>query len=244
MFKGMVSIVVPTHGNRDLSILKNSIYDSLYKNYELIIVNQNKERSVQRNFGIDKAKGEFLLWLDSDQSISPMLMSECVRIMGWHGYCNALYVPEVIIADSFFGKIRKFEREFYTGTAIDCARFIRMCDVDTGIRICPRFNEELKGPEDADFNRKIQGRIMTTTHVLYHHDDIGFLDYCKKKAYYTKSMRKYEELNPDDKCLNLKYRCWTVFVEKGKWKKIMRHPILTMGIVFLLAVRGIIYARR
>jgi glycosyltransferase involved in cell wall biosynthesis len=235
--KGLVSIVVPTHGNRNLNLLNNSIKDSLYKNVEIIIVNQNKERSEQRNLGIDRAQGEFLLWLDSDQSVSPMLISECVRTMNWHEYCNGLYIPEVIVAESFFGKIRKFEREFYTGTAIDCVRFVRMS-------ICPRFNTELKGPEDSDFDRRVPHRKMTTTHVLYHHDDIKPHEYFIKKTYYGKSLNKYAELNPDDKCLDLKYRCWDVFVENGKWRKLVCHPILTFGIIFLLAIRGIIYARR
>jgi glycosyltransferase involved in cell wall biosynthesis len=235
--KGLVSIVVPTHGNRDLSLLKNSVEGSLYKNVELIVVNRNQERSEQRNFGIDLAKGEFLLWLDSDQSISPMLLTECVQMMNWYEYCNGLYVPEVIVAKSFFGKIRKFEREFYTGTAIDCVRFVRMS-------VCPRFNLELKGPEDADFDKRVPHRKMVTKNVLYHHDDIQPLEYIKKKSYYGKSMKKYAELWPDDPCLNIKYRIWTVFTENGKYKKIIRHPVLSLGIFILLIVRGFIYANR
>ena len=57
-------------------------------------------------------------------------------------------------------------------------------------------------------------------------------------------MRKYEELNPNDKCLDLKYRCWTVFTEKSKWVELIKHPILTLGVIFLLGVRGIIYSQR
>jgi hypothetical protein len=148
-----------------------------------------------------------------------------------------VYVPEIIVAKSFFGKIRKFEREFYTGTFIDVPRVVaRNC--------CPRFNEELHGPEDADFGNKIKGVRAISKNVLYHHDDISFIDYCRKKIYYTKSMKKYAELNPTDPCLDLKYRGFDVFVERGKWKKLIAHPILTLGVIFLLAVRGIIYARR
>ena len=235
--KGLVSIVVPTHGYRNLEKLEYSVKSSTYKNYELIIVNRNQERSQQRNYGIDLAKGEFLLWLDSDQSISPMLLWECVSLMNNYKHLEGLYIPEVIVADSFFGKIRKFEREFYTGTAIDCVRFVRMS-------ICPRFDLELKGPEDADFDKKVKGPKAVTKYKLFHHDDISPLEYFKKKTYYTKSMRKYAEKWPNDPCLNLKYRCWTVFTEKWKWMKLFRHPILTCGVIFLLIVRGIIYARR
>lgn len=205
------------------------------KGVEYIEINQGLERSVQRNMAIRKATGDIIIWLDSDQSLSPNVVKECEMLIKMG--CVAVYVPEVIVVSSFFGRIRAFEREFYTGTAVDVPKAVLRS-------VCPLFNEELHGPEDADWGNKIWGLKCTTKAVLYHHDDIGFIDYCRKKEYYTKSMKRYAELNPNDKCLDLKYRCWNVFTEKGKWRKLVAHPILTLGIVFLLIVRGIIYARR
>jgi glycosyltransferase involved in cell wall biosynthesis len=241
MIKGMVSIVVPTHGYRHLKNLQESVDASLYQNYELIIVNMGKERSWQRNYGIDKAQGEFLLWLDSDQAISPFLLGECVKMMKDHLYCNGIYIPEVIVADSFFGKVRKFEREFYTGTAIDCVRFLRMYDVDTGDYICPRFDETLHGPEDSDFDRQVKPRKLISKNVLFHYDDISPVEYFKKKSYYGKSLKKYLDKNPNDKCLDPFYRCFGVFTESGKWRNFITHPILSIGIFYIIMVRGIIY---
>jgi glycosyltransferase involved in cell wall biosynthesis len=232
MIKGMVSIVVPTHGNRDLSKLKNSIVNSFYQNIELIIVNRNEERSVQRNYGIDQAKGEFLLWLDSDQSISPLLLNECVAMMR-KGY-DALYIPEIIVANSFFGRVRAFERTFYTGTSIDCVRFIRLDE-------CPRFDTSLHGPEDSDFDRRVKGKRGVTRGVLYHHDDIKILEYFRKKGYYARSLQKYSEKNPSDRCLNFYYRCFGVFYENGKWWRIINHPFLYLCVGLIIFVRGLIY---
>lgn len=225
-----VSVVCPNHG-RDISKLKASLIMSDYPS-ELVEIDRGMERSVQRNIGIKEATGDIILWLDSDQSVSPKLIRECVELI----QCgiSAVYIPEVIVAKSFFGKIRAFERTFYTGTAIDVPRAVLK-------KVCPMFNTELNGPEDADFGRRIPGIKVVSRNVLYHHDDISFLEYCRKKAYYTKSMRRYAELNPDDPCLKLSYRCWTVFVENRKLLRLLRHPILTIGIIFLLAVRGAIY---
>jgi glycosyltransferase involved in cell wall biosynthesis len=225
--KVTVSVVVPNHG-RDLSILKGSLPQGV----EFVEVDLGLERSKQRNIGINKASGDAILLLDSDQSISPKLVQECVTLINM-GY-TAIYIPEIIIARGFFGKIRKFEREFYTGTAIDVPRFILK-------GACPQFDETMSGPEDSDWDRRIRGFRAVAHNPLYHHDDIGFIEYCKKKAYYSKSMGRFKEKWPNDKCLDLKYRCFLVFVEKGKWKKLVRHPILTLGIVFILAVRGWIY---
>jgi glycosyltransferase involved in cell wall biosynthesis len=226
-----VSVIVPNH-NRDITPIRESVRKSTYKNVEFIEINRGLERSAQRNIGIKEATGDVILWLDSDQTVSPDLIRECVY---WHkvGF-SAIYIPEIIVGRSFFARIRAWERSFYTSTAVDVPRSILK-------RCMPLFDETLHGPEDADMGNRITGLRATTKNPLYHHDDIGFFDYCRKKAYYSKSMVRYAEKNPNDPCLRLKYRCWTVFTEKSKWKKIFKHPILSIGVVFLLIVRGYIY---
>lgn len=224
-----VSVVVANHG-RDISVLKSS----LPPNVEFIEVDVGLERSAQRNIGIKKSTGDIVIWLDSDQSLSPGLVDEIQRWLS-AGY-TCCYIPEIIVAKSFFGKIRAFERTFYDATAVDVPRAVLKTH-------CPLFNEDLHGPEDADWGNRIPGMRALTKKPLYHHDDIGFIDYFRKKAYYTKSMKRYAELNPQDKVLDFKYRCFTIFVEDGKWKKLLRHPILSVGIFLVVFVRGIIYLK-
>lgn len=223
------SVVVANHG-RDLTMLKNS----LPKGVEFIEVNLGLERSVQRNIGIKKSNGEVIIWLDSDQSLSPGVVEECERLIS-EGF-SCVYIPEIIVAKSFFGKVRAYERTFYDGTAVDVPRAVRR-------RFCPLFNEELNGPEDADWGNRIPGARAISKNVLYHHDDISFFEYLKKKDYYAKSMKKYKELNPNDKVLDWKYRCFWIFLENGKWKKILRHPILFSCVMGIILLRTIIYLR-
>jgi hypothetical protein len=227
-----VSVIIPNNG-RNLNTLMQSLITSTRKPIDVSIVDWGMERSYQRNAAIRAAFGKNILVLDSDQSVSPGLIDECDELIRL-GY-SCVYIPEVIVADSFFGKVRKFEREFYTGTAVDVPRFVRA-------DLCPKFDETLHGPEDADWGNRIPGIRAVSRNVLYHHDDISLSEYIRKKAYYSKSMRRYAEKWPDDKCLSMKYRCWDVFIEKGKWKKLLRHPKLTVGIIFILAVRAWIYA--
>lgn len=227
----VVSVIVPNNG-RPLGNLINSLAMSSRGKIDVNIVDWGLERSEQRNAAIKAAFGKGVLVLDSDQSVSPGLLEECANLISM-GY-SCVYIPEVIVAKGLFGKIRAFEREFYTGTAVDVPRFVRK-------DLCPMFDTTLAGPEDADWGNRIPGLRAISKNVLYHHDEISFFDYCRKKAYYTKSMRKYAKKWPKDKCLNIKYRCWSVFVENGKWKKLLRHPLLALGVLFLLIVRGIIY---
>lgn len=228
--KGLVSVIIPNH-NRDISKLLESLDNSSYKNIEILEINLGFERSKQRNIGIDRAKGEFLLFLDSDHSVSANLISECVILCS---VANAVYIPEIIVAKGVFGAIRKWERQFYTGTAIDVVRFVRA-------KWCPRFDETMNGPEDSDWGKQVLGIRITSVSPLYHHDNISFLTYFKKKAYYAESMKRYAEKWPEDQCLNWKWRCFGVFFEKGKWKKFLIRPDLALAVLIIIFVRGIIY---
>ena len=232
MVNPLVSIIIPIRHGEDISQVLDSIHNSTYKHTEIIVVDEGKERSEQRNLGIERAKGKYLMFLDSDQEINPLCIEECVRLIYT---CYGIYIPEIIMTQGWFGRLRNFERQFYTATAVDCVRFVRA-------KNCPKFDTELNGPEDASWDRMIIGnRRIAEQGYLLHYDNIGIIKYVQKKAYYAKSMSKYAKKHPYDPCLNLKYRCWTVFIERGKWKVVIRHPIKMIGIFMILAIRGIIY---
>ena len=232
--KEIVSVIIPTTKNQ-LHLAercKKSILDSDYKNTEVLIINEGKRRSEQRNLGISRAAGTFIIYLDSDQYVHPKLLSECVVLMN-DGY-DALYIPEVIVTPGRFGRLRNWERSFYDGTDVDCIRFFKK-------KGCPKFSTDLDGPEDSAFDHEVAGYRTITKYPLYHEDGIGIIDYFKKKIHYTKSMKKYSELWPDAKVLNFKYRCWDVFTSNGKWKKLLKHPIKAIGVFTLIFIRGVIY---
>jgi glycosyltransferase involved in cell wall biosynthesis len=230
----LVSVVIPTT-DKELKMAefcRETIENSSYGNVEVLIVNEGRERSEQRNLGIKWSKGKYIMYLDSDQFVSNELIKECVYLME-EGY-NGVYIPETIVTPGWFGRLRNYERQFYTGTPIDCVRFFKR-------RGCPRFSTELHGPEDSLHDRQIKEPKAVAKNVVYHEDGITFFDYFKKKAYYSKSMKKYAELSPDDKCLNFWWRCFGVFIENGKWKRFLRHPIKSTGVMIMIFLRGIIY---
>jgi len=229
----LVSVIIPTT-NKELALANRcaeSARNSTYKNIEIIIINEGKKRSEQRNIGINKAKGNFIFYLDSDHIISHKLIEECVELMQEY---DALYIPEIITTKGWFAKIRNWERSFYNSTPIDCVRFIKS-------EYCPKFNLELDGPEDSDWDRRIKGIKTTSDNPLYHYDNINVIDFFRKKAYYSKSMKRFAERNPDDKILNFWWRCFGVFFENGKWKRVIKRPDLMIVVWFLIFIRGVIY---
>jgi glycosyltransferase involved in cell wall biosynthesis len=236
MLRPLVSVIIPIRHGEDIQKTLKAIRTSSYKSIETIVVDEGLERSAQRNIGITLAKGEYLLVLDSDQVISKYLIEECAYKLLYLPYLAGIYIPEVIPGESFFNRVRNFERQFYTATAVDVVRFVRR-------EGCPLFDKSMSGPEDSDWDRRVGGMRIVSKSCLYHYDNIGLLDYMKKKAYYSKSMKRYHEKHPDDKVLRLTYRCFWIFVENDKWLRLLRHPILSMGILFIIIVRGFIWLK-
>lgn len=229
--RGKVSVIIPKRRGENIDTLIGFVKKSSYTNIEIIVVDEGLERSKQRNIGIDRAKGEYLLILDSDQYPNSRLIEECVGLMKDY---DALYIPEIIITDGWFARVRNWERQFYNGTAVDCVRFVKS-------GIAPYFDERMSGPEDSDWDRRIRGKKGITKNHVYHNDGVKFLDFFKKKAYYAKSMDIFNAKWPGDKVTNPKWRCWDVYMENGKWRRCLSSPHMFIAVLFLIFIRGVIY---
>jgi glycosyltransferase involved in cell wall biosynthesis len=227
-----VSVIVPIVKNDPhIEECIEAIKASTYKNVEIIVVDEGLERSAQRNIGMRRASGKYYLILDSDQMLTPHVIHNCVTKMR-DGYVG-IYIPEIITTKGWFGRLRDWERQFYTGTLVDVVRFVKSD--------CPKFDETLHGVEDSSWERQILGEKSICDFHLNHHDKCGVIKFLKKKAYYAKSLNNYKEKNPNDRLLTLKYRCWDVFTENGKWKELFKRPHYAFGVALLLLARGIIY---
>ncbi|MDD3486871.1 MAG: glycosyltransferase [Candidatus Moranbacteria bacterium] len=203
------------------------------------------ERSAQRNFGTQKAYGKYVLYLDADMALSKNVIRECMEKATQNPEIIALYIPEKILGNSFWCLARNFERSFYDATPIDAVRFIsREKFFEAG-----GFDENLTGPEDWDFDKKIRqaGKTDIISAPLFHSEgDFSFEKYLEKKKYYARDFEKYiskwGKSDPDiQKQFGFRYRYFGVFLENGKWKKLLQHPILTIGMYFLRILVGINY---
>jgi glycosyltransferase involved in cell wall biosynthesis len=218
------------------------------KEYGAEIFEKGPERSAQRNYGVEKSKGQYILYLDADMRISSGLLEDCVNRCETDSDISGIYIPEIIVGEGFWIKVRKFERRFYDGTIIDAVRFVPK----SAFQKVDGFDLRFTGPEDWDFDKKIRGLGKTVLSVAYLEHDEGHFDfkhYLSKKSYYTKGFDIYtEKWGKDDpdirKQLSLKYRFLGVFVEKGKYFNLLRHPILTLGMFFLRFMVGMLYLMR
>lgn len=225
----------------ELIVVDNNSADDtvkIAKNFTEKVYIKGPERSAQRNFGIREAKGKYILYLDADMVLSKEVMAECVDKCEGEN-CIALYIPERIIGQGFWIKVRDFERSFYDASCIDAVRFVRK---DRFLEI-DGFDEEnlASGPEDWDFDRRIKeiGDVSIIKSPLYHNEDeFNLRKYLGKKGYYAKALTGYiVKWGKNDpivkKQLGVYYRFLGVFTENGKWKRLIRHPLLTFGMYFL-----------
>lgn len=194
-------------------------------------------RGAQVNFGVKKSKGAVIFFPDADMTFDPQLLGEINKKMEKY---DALYIPETIVGRGFFGDVRNFERSFYDQTPIDAVRVVRRNLFEK----IGGFDDKLIrfGADDWDMTKTIKlhsNKITITNNRLYHHEHIlSLIEFLKKKNNYagifTEYIAKWGKNDPDiQKELGLKYRAIDVFLESGKWKKVLAKPHLFIALGFI-----------
>jgi len=264
----LVSVVITTKNEeKNIEACLQSIKEQTYPNIEIIVVDnfstdatvkiarrytehvyqKGPERSAQRNYGmIEKAKGKYVMYVDADMVLSPSLVEEGVERFEKDKQLVGLYVPLRWVGSHWIIKARGFEREFYDGSVLDAVRFIkRSIFVDIG-----GFDVTLYAGEDWDLDKRIraQGKVDCISSIMYHYEDenINLKTYIKKMKYYSPNLhhyiKKWGRNDPDfKKQFGVMYRYFIVFLEKGHWLKILRHPVRFFQMYFLKLLTGIIF---
>ncbi|MGP6208043.1 glycosyltransferase family 2 protein [Cuniculiplasma sp. SKW3] len=193
-----VSIIVPVKGNANLKTLLNSIK---YCKYEVIIVGDTssnidlnnpyinfietkEKRSEARNIGAKHAKFDILFFLDSDMELSDNFMDAALIKISEY---DALIFPEISLGKTIIAMGRRFERiGLYKSLYFEAPRMIKK-SVFNNIN---GYNKHLNAFEDLDLTRKLLNnnfKIGWSGNIILHHEEnVNFIDYIKKRIYYTK----------------------------------------------------------
>ena len=159
---------------------------------------------------------------------------------------DAYWIPEVRTGSGIRVKARNFERSFYDGTCIDALRlFSRRVLEKTG-----GYDENLiAGPEDWELDIRVLetgAKCAVMSHNLIHNEKkLTFRRMLEKKAYYTKSFAAYQEKWKGHPAVRKQFSPWYrfvgVFIENGKWKRLLRHPILAAAMYIERIAVGVVY---
>ena len=250
MTSPLLSVVVPTRneesniaaclgafaqfrGEAELIVVDNSSPDATREIAERCgakVFVQGPERCAQRNRGWRESSAAFVMFVDADMVVPPETVREILDVCASESAPDALYVPETRTGAGIRIKARNFERGFYDGTCIDGLRVVRRAMLEA----VGGYDESLVACEDWDLDRRLLAagaRASTTRGALFHNEARQNLKtLLRKKAYYSKSVAAYRaKWNDDGTCrrqFGLAYRFFGVFVENGKWKRLLCHPVL------------------
>ena len=158
------------------------------------VYNQGPERSAQRNFGVSKAKGSFVLILDADMILEKDVLQELQYAMLNDSELKTLTLKEEPMGESFWAKCKKLELEFYSSNPNSKTHAAR-CIEKKVFEEFGGYDLNLTGPEDWDLperiNKKYPKKYFTKSKIFHNEGDYGLWRILKKKFYYAQKASTY-----------------------------------------------------
>lgn len=243
-----ISIIIPTKNSREILLrLLASIERQTFREFEVIVIDNfstdgtfeilktkkvevfqvGPERHKQRTFGAEKARGEYLMFFDSDMELDPDLLSECIQL-AQKGF-DAVIIPERGGGEGYWANCQKLEKECYWNDRwMEAAnRFIKKSIYER----VGGYRPDLIAGEDFELHDRLLAagaKIGRATSMITHYEDARFWRVVRKKFYYGSKMTgvvKEKPLNNAKRFVLIK----PAYVKN--WKRLLRHPLLTAGLI-------------
>ena len=240
-FRDDVEIIVVDNGSTDDT-------KAIAERLGVKVFDCGPERCAQRNFGWRAARSEWVIVLDADMIVPRETILEILDIANVSSTDApvAYWIGETRTGDGFRVKARNFERSFYDGTCIDALRLFRKSILSA----VGGYDEKLlAGGEDWELDIRVLATgakcALLKGHLIHNEKRLSFKRMLAKKAYYTRSFAAYRAKWPGHpavkKQFSAYYRFIGVFGEQGKWRRLLRHPILFAAVLFERFAVGIVY---
>lgn len=236
----LVSVVIPTYNSgRTIEKTLKSILGQSYSNIEVIVVDNCSSdntrsialkytrniicigcsRSRARNIGVNVSRGDYVVFIDSDEELTSNVIAECVD--EFRRGVDAVIIPEFSFSKSIVLKALNIGRRL-PEAQIPRAYRRRLIDRLKG------FDEDLTFGEDWDLYiraLKIGVRISSIRSYIIHHEAETFKQY----------VRKYYDYGGSFKHLHGKHRGYTI-KRYGLTPKLLRSIIKVRSPTILLYI--------
>jgi len=231
----LASIVAQTYDPIELIVVDNGSTDrtrEIAERHAQLVLDHGPERSAQRNLGVERAAGDYVLIVDSDMTLPPAVVGEAVEAAEREN-AAAVVIPETSIGDGVWSRARALERRCYIGDdTIEAARFFLR---DTFLAY-GGYDPELTGPEDWDLPARMRGRERTaraSTAIVHDEGRIRLTQLARKKYYYGKGFARYIARHPDLARSQLRI-VRPAFLRRRD--ELAREPALTAAMLFMKVV--------
>ena len=172
--KTLKSLMEQTYQNIEILVIDNFSSDTTYKvckNYPIRFFRLNGNRSKARNYGINRMRGDYALFLDSDHILTPKVIEECVN-QALRFNANCIIVPVKFVSNKkshiYCSHMRNLEFKLGLGMQTFILFYSRNLMQDI------RFPESVELGEDMIFSSRVlknKPRISRIRSVIYHIED-------------------------------------------------------------------------
>lgn len=251
MHNPLVSIIIPTkNAGAMLENCLKSISNQTYNKIETIIIDGNSKDKTEllakkyhaivyqynpkvpkgffdaphrRNYGVKKAKGEFIYYLDADMELPKELIAEAVSLGSKY---DALIIPEDSFGVGIWASAKNLERRCYWGDdTIEAPRFFKK----SVWQKVGGLDESLGGGgDDWDMYQKLLTKgfkVGRTKSIIRHNEgDLKLNKLFKKRFMYGKDSIKYISKRPKEG-----FTSYTPFRKAyfTHWKLFVQRPVDT-----------------
>lgn len=267
MRKPEVSIIIPTYNSeKTLVSCLNSVVAQTYPFYEIIIVDNfstdNTLRTARRfkakvlqrkgnpalarNVGVSKSTGKYVLFLDSDQVLSPTVIQECLQKCQ-NGQAEMVRIPEIFVGREFWSNCsavwknhyQKVEQLYGSTKSIVSGEprfFARERISQLGM-----FDTALVWGEDYDLHERLReanAREAMCKSSIYHYELTSLRGILAKNLYYGKYMPTFVQ-HTHRHILSLMIR-HAVLTLREVSRDFRKSPATIVGCVILLCLKAYI----
>ena len=251
----LVSVIIPTfNSERFLEECLSSLKRQTYERLEIVVVddgstdstigiaerhgckiikNPKVGRAAAKNEGVRHSFGEYLVFVDSDMELTPNVLSECVDLAESDSHVGGVVTPERSVGNSFWVKVRDFERSFYAGSVVESARFFPT----KLVKEVGGYEENLIFFEESTLPYKIQKKgnnvfARVNSVILHREENFSLITWLRKKSYYGKTIHVYEHKYRDYSRMqtSVGFRFY-LFVKS--YRRFLSRPELALGVIVL-----------
>jgi glycosyltransferase involved in cell wall biosynthesis len=113
--KCLASVLAQTYSFNDIVVVDNFSSDSttkIAKEFGATVIRQKCNSALARNIGIAYTSSQYILFLDSDQVLSPSVIDECVKKCQDEAV-KMIRIPEAFIGSGFWGSCSATWKNYY-----------------------------------------------------------------------------------------------------------------------------------